>query len=197
MSAPLPPWATTRQGGPPAADSPLDRQYAAFIGPRWTTYRRKFAPFFDDPRFQPTWNWSAGLFTPVWFLYRKLYLPFVFFWVIPGVVFRMLWDGDPPTMRAIGASGGAPSPAMTDAALVLFGVQLSAMLLAGGSANYLLFRRAKAAIRLAQQGAFDAPTLLTRLERFGSVNRTGVFVVIAVVLFGAVAAMNGAGGAAR
>jgi hypothetical protein len=69
----------------PAPDSPLDRQYAAFVGPRWATYRRKFAPFFEDARFQPTWNWAAALctlFGPLWFLYRKLYVPAIAFWML-------------------------------------------------------------------------------------------------------------------
>ena len=38
-----------------------DENLAVFIGPRGEpTYRRKLAPFRDDPAFVPTWNWAAA-----------------------------------------------------------------------------------------------------------------------------------------
>lgn len=178
---PLPSWAAGPQGAPPAPGSLADRQLAAFIGPRWPSYRRKFAPFFQDPRFTPTWNWAAALTVPlgaVWFLYRKLYIPFVFFWVAPGLVVGLLWQGDtPPTMREL-SSG---SPAATDALLIMAGVVLSTMILAGGTANFLLFRRAQAAMRVigAQAPGEGAVPLLARV---GQVNRTGTIIVL-VLLF--------------
>ena len=175
---PLPTWARPKpQGGAPAPGSALELQYETFIGPRWETYRRKFAPFFAEPRFQPTWNWSAALFSPIWFLYRKLYLPFVFFWIAPGMLFGLLWKGEPPKAADISAN----PELMRDFRLVLLGVQLAAMVLAGGTANYLLFRRARAAIMLAEQRAPDAETLELILTRLGRVNLTGVVVVIVMM----------------
>ena len=67
----LPAWARKQQ----EALNPLtDERLEAFIGPRWLTYQKKFAPYRDDPTFVPSWNWSAALFGFGWFLYRKLYL---------------------------------------------------------------------------------------------------------------------------
>ena len=187
---PLPSWATPKTaGGPPAPDSPLDRQYGAFVGSRWPAYRRKFAPFFADARFQPTWNWAAALSVPVgalWFLYRKLYLPFVFFTMAPGFVFRMLWEGDLP-MREVPNPldpKGPPLPILTrDAALVMLGVVLSAAVLAGGTANFLLFRRASAAIRVVAPRAPDAEGALALLRRIGGTSWRAVLIGFAVLMF--------------
>jgi hypothetical protein len=98
-STPTPSWSRPR-GGPPEPGSALDEQFAAFIGPRWPRYRQKFAPFYDDARFQPTWNWAAGLFIGMWFLYRKLYVPFVFFAIVPSIAFSMLL-GDIPQLQTV------------------------------------------------------------------------------------------------
>lgn len=184
---PLPSWASPKTvGGPPAPDSPLDRQYAAFVGARWPVYRRKFAPFFADQRFQPTWNWAAALFSPFWYLYRKLYLPFVFFAMVPGIVFGMLW-GDQSPMRQLpnpARPDGPPLAALTeDAALVMLGVVLSAAVLSGGTANYLLFRRASAAIRVVAPRAPDPEGGLTLLRRIGGTSWRSVVIGLAVLLF--------------
>jgi hypothetical protein len=164
----------------PTPGTPADRQWAAFIGPRWPTYRRKFVPFFDEARFTPTWNWAAALFTPMWFLYRKLYLPFVVFFFLPTVVFQFLWREDVPqtVLRP-----GDPLPPWF---MLQFGVQLSAMILAGGTANYLLFRRGSAALRvLADRGAPPDQTL-PLLGRVGGTNRGAVAFMIALIGVGLV-----------
>lgn len=168
--------------GPPSAipvpDSPVDRQWAAFIGRRWPTYRRKFAPFFEDARFTPTWNWPAALFAPYWFLYRKLYLPFVFFWVAPTVVYQLAWRGDSGEMPSMAIQPGMP---LTDSQKMVFGSVLAVMVLAGGTANYLLFRRAHAALRvLAERGAAPEHTV-PLLARVGGTNRTAVVIVLLVL----------------
>ena len=171
---PLPQWAQPKPSAVPTEGSQLDLRYEAFVGPRWPTYRRKFKPFFEEPRFQPTWNWSAALFSPAWFLYRKLYLPFVFFVLAPSMAFGLLWKGDPPKAADVAAN----PQLVQDFQLVLLGVQLSVMVLAGGTANYLLFRRARAAIALAEQRAPDMETLELILTRLGGVNLTGVAVLL-------------------
>jgi hypothetical protein len=166
----------------PAPDSPADRLWAAFIGPQWRTYRRKFTPFFEDGRFTPTWNWPAALFAPIWFLYRKLYLPFVFFWLAPSLVFRLMWRGDAATVPStVTARPGAP---LDDAALTLIGAQLAVMFLAGGTANYLLYRRGHAAVRLLAERGAPAEQALPLLGRVGGTNRVAVAVVLALLLGG-------------
>ncbi len=185
----LPSWATPKQsGGPPAPDSPLDRQFAAFVGPRWPTYRRKFAPFFGDARFQPTWNWAAALSIPVgglWFLYRKLYLPFVFFTMAPSLLFGLLWEGDLPLRQVpnpVDPSGPRLPMLTPDAALVMAGVLLSLAVLAGGTANFLLFRRASAAIRVVAPRALDAEGTIGLLRRIGGTSWRAVLVGVSALL---------------
>ena len=165
--------------------SPLDQQLAAFIGPQWERYRRKFAPFYDDGRFQPTWNWGAALFMGGWFLYRKLYVPFVFFAIIPQIAFTLLW-GDAPLTQTVPnpKAGGPPLTVLTrEAALVFLGVYLSTIILAGGTANFLLFRRAMAAMQLVAPRAPDPATQLSLLRRVGGVSWVSVAVGFGIIFF--------------
>ena len=186
---PLPSWAIQKApAGPPAPDSPLDRQLAAFIGPRWPTYRRKFGPFYAEPTFQPTWNWAAALLAPFgfWFLYRKLYLPFILFNLTPGLAFRVLWGDESPLRTVPNPFSPNAPPLVTltpDAALVMFGIILSTVILAGGTANFLLFRRAMTAIRVVAPAGRDAEGGLLLLRRVGGVSWRAVLVGFAVLLF--------------
>jgi hypothetical protein len=182
-----PAWSRPR-GGPPEPGSALDEQFAAFIGPRWERYRGKFAPFYDDARFQPTWNWAAALTAPfgaAWFLYRKLYVPFVFFVIVPGIAFGLLWGGDIPFETVPNPLDPAAPPVnlpTPEARLVLLGVTLSALILAGGTANYLLYRRAAAAIHLIAPRAPEPTTRLMLLRRVGGVSWVSVAVGIVMIL---------------
>jgi hypothetical protein len=190
---PLPSWARPKPSGPPAPGSALEQQFETFIGPRWATYRRKFTPFFDEPRFQPTWNWSAAIMSlfslgPVWFIYRKLYLPAVFFWLLPTIAMGLLWSGDALTLQDLVRD----TPTARDFKLIAAGVQLSVALFAGGTANYLLFRRARAAISLAEQRAPDRETFELILTRLGRVNPIGATVVLVLMLIGGLAVSGGA-----
>ena len=196
MTAPpsLPSWANRPAAGPPAPGSPADQLLGAFIGPRWATYRRKFRPFFEDARFTPTWNWAAALSAllggPFWFVYRKLYVPAIAFWLLPGLVMGLLWQGQTVPVQEL--LSPTLSPRARDFVLIVLGVQLSIMILAGGTANFLLFRRAQAALRVvtARAGAGDAALAL--LARVGRVNRGGVLVVVAITAV--LAAMARVGG---
>ncbi len=182
---PLPSWASRPTRGGPAPGSPVEQQLAAFVGPRWTTYRRKFQPFFEEPTFVPTWNWAAALLSPMWFLYRKLYVPFVFFLVAPTVFFGLLWGTtDVPTQTVASPIPGAP-PLTTfgpEPTLVLFGVIVSLGILAGGTANYLLFRRAQAAIRVVVPRSPSADAALPLLGRVGGVSWRAVGIGVLVML---------------
>lgn len=188
MSAPLPPWAQEPVSAVPSPGSPLDRQFAAFIGPRWPKYRAKFRPFFEDERFQPTWNWSAALAVAIlgplgglWFAYRRLVLPAVLFLLLPTFALFFLWNGDPVTPQEI--LNGSTETAK-DFQIIAAGVQLSTTVLAGGTANFLVFRRARAAIRLATRRGLDerqAESLLRTLGRPSWV-AVGVMLVLLVLL---------------
>lgn len=195
---PLPSWARRSSGGAPAPGSPTEQQLAAFIGPRWGTYRRKFQPFFDDPTFVPTWNWAAALSAPLplWFLYRKLYVPFVFFTLAPGVAFGLLWGStDVPTQQVPNPIAGLP-PVTTFApepTLLLAGIVVSLAILAGGTANFLLFRRAQAAIRVVVPRSPSADAALPLLGRVGGVSWRAVGVGVLVMLLIRVLSLLGPG----
>jgi len=159
------------------ADPMSDERLAAFIGPRWTTYARKFAPFREDPSFVPTWNWTAALFQVAWFAYRKLYLAALGFWVIPGLVFRALSGSDAQlTMSEL------MKPENEHVLMMQFGVALSSMILSGGIANWLLFRRARAAVHIAALQESGAPEQLSWLARVGGVNRRGTTFAVLILL---------------
>ena len=193
---PLPSWANKPQPGAPAPGSPADLQLGAFIGPRWPTYRRKFRPFFEDGRFTPTWNWAAALLSPAWFLYRKLYLPFALFAMLPSLAFGLLWrSGELPVqdMPSPFPGGGTVATLTPDASLLAAGVLLSVSILAGGTANFLLFRRAMTAMRVVGARVPCGDPALTLLRKVGGTSWAAVGIGLFVMLLFRLAA----GGAVR
>lgn len=195
---PLPSWATKAQPGAPAPGSPTDLQLGAFIGPRWETYRRKFRPFFDDGRFTPTWNWAAALLlpgVPVWFLYRKLYLPFALFTMLPTLAFGLLWRSGELPVREVPSpllGGGTIMTLTPEASLVAAAVLLSVSILAGGTANFLLFRRAMAAVRVVGARTPGGDAALALLRKVGGTSWAAVGIGLAVMFLFRLAAATGA-----
>lgn len=173
----LPRWA--RQAGP--SDEFSEERMQAYFGPKWEkSYRRKLAPFFEDSSFVPTWNWPAAIaFPPAWFLYRKLYVPFTIFFLVPGFVFRWLTGSDTPqTVTELS------KPENEWLQLMSIAVFVSSSLAAGGTANWFLFRRARAASRLVSMQGVSASEGLDLMRRVGGVNRTAtsLFVVLMLVI---------------
>jgi len=176
----LPAWAKRRSNSGQLSEQDL----AVFIGRKWEgTYRRKLAPFLEDASFVPTWNWSAALSAaaamPFWFLYRKLYLAFVAFFIVPGFVLRWLTGSD-----TVLTPQNVQAPENRLLVIMTFALLLSSGIAAGGAANWFLFRRARAATRLVALQKLPAPEALALLERIGGVNRGGtlLFVVLSIVL---------------
>ncbi len=168
-----PPW-TIR----PSVNGDLsDEKLALFIGPRWETYKRKLAVFREDPGFVPTWNWAAALTCPVWFLYRKLFLAFAAFFILPNLAFLGLTGTD---LQLTPAAALQPENAWL--VYTKAGVFISTVIAAGGTANWLLFRRARAAIRLVSAQKMPAPQAATLLGRVGGVSRTGPWLFVALSL---------------
>ena len=128
----------------------------------------------------PTWNWSAAIaFPPAWFLYRKLYLPFAFFFLLPGIAFRLLTGTDKPlTMAAMQLPENEWLLMMNAAVFV------STMLASGGTANWFLYRRARAANRLVVQQQLPRAEEELLLRRVGGVNTlaTSLFVALSMML---------------
>lgn len=176
----LPNWAQ-KQNQQRSLEQPSDSDMEAFIGPKWDkVYRRKMAPFFEEASFVPTWNWSAAIaFPPAWFLYRKLYLPFAFFFLLPGIAFRVLTGTEKPlTMAAMQLPENEWLLVMNAAVFV------STMLASGGTANWFLYRRARAAIRLVVQQQLPRAEEELLLRRVGGVNTlaTSLFVALSMML---------------
>jgi hypothetical protein len=172
----LPRWARRT----PSGDEFSDERMAAYFGPKWEkVYRRKLAPFLEDASFVPTWNWAAALASPAWFLYRKLYLPFTVFFLLPGFVFRWLTGSDAPQTVA-----ELSKPENEWLQVMSVAVFLSSAIAAGGTANWLLFRRARAASRLVSMQGVPAGEALDLMRRVGGVNRpaTTLFVALMVAI---------------
>jgi hypothetical protein len=69
-------------------------------------------------------------------------------------------------------------------------VGISAIIAAGGVANWLLFRRARAAVRLAAAQELSDVETLPWLARVGGINRMGVALAVAVFLMSLYAAFK-------
>ena len=178
----LPPWARRQQD---AANPLSDERMLAFIGPRWPIYQSKFAPFTEDPSFVPTWNWSAALFQSAWLLYRKLYLAAFGFMLLPGLAFRLLTGSDTQmTMSEL------QKPENRSLMLMQIGVGVSAFIAAGGIGNWLLFRRARAAVRIALTQEMPKAEVLPWLARVGGINRLGVALAVAVFIMSIYASLR-------
>jgi hypothetical protein len=179
----LPRWATRATNNAPMRDTRL----AAFIGPRWEkTYRAKLARFVDDPAFTPTWNWAAALGAPWWFLYRKLYLAFLVFTLLPSVALPYLTGSDKPITPTVDTPEGRTM------AMMMVAVVFSTVIAAGGTANWLLFRRARAATTVVSMQQLPDDASLSLLRRIGGVNpvpTAAVFVVWMALQLAAVASM--------
>lgn len=135
----------------------------------------------------PTWNWAAAVLSPMWFLYRKLYVPFAFFLLAPSVVFALLWgNADVPTQSVPNPFGSGPPLTVlaSGPSVLVSGIIVSLGILAGGTANFLLFRRAQAAIRVVVPRSPSADAALPLLGRLGGVSwrAVGVGVLIVILL---------------
>lgn len=178
----LPAWARKQQN---AANPLSDARMLAFIGPKWPTYQVKFAQFLEDPSFVPTWNWSAAFFQSGWFLYRKLYLAAFGFMLLPGLAFRLLTGSETQlTMTEL------QKPENRGLLMMQLAVGVSSIIAAGGVANWLLFRRARAAVRIALAQELPSTEELPWLARVGGINRIGVALAVALFIMSVYAAMG-------
>lgn len=171
----VPAWAHRAKNAEPMAD----QRMAAFIGTKWEgTYRQKFAPFFEDPSFVPTWNWSAFFVTSLWFLYRKLYLAFIIFTFAPTFALSMTLGPE----VAMQANANPFDPAVQKTLLIMLSFAVSSMVAAGGVANWLLFRRARAATAFVASQKLSEDDALVMLGRVGGVHRGPTALMAALLL---------------
>jgi hypothetical protein len=175
--AELPRWARKKVVATELSDEELE----AFVGAKkWPVYRRKLAPFREDASFVPTWNWSAALVPPVWMLYRKLYLGFALFWVAAQVSGPLFLGSATPEMMK-----NPLAPENRSFLYLTAVVELALRIAAGGSANWLLYRRARAAKRLLAFQQVPADQTVSLLARIGGVNRgVAIFMALLSVVLG-------------
>ncbi|MEO7996448.1 MAG: hypothetical protein ABI852_03325 [Gemmatimonadaceae bacterium] len=180
----LPRWATKRSATTPFSDERM----AAYIGPRWeSTYRAKLARFFVDPAFTPTWNWAAALGSPFWFWYRKLYAAGILFAFLPNLFFGLVVTNTDSSVLQ-----NPESPEAMQYVMMLAAVGVSSCIAAGGTANWFLFRRARAASMVVTLQQVPEDVALSRLQRIGGVSlRPVVLFLIFSALFSMVAASAG------
>ena len=152
---------------------------SAYIGPRWeSTYRAKLSQFFVDPSFSVTWNWAAALGSPFWFLYRKLYAAGLAFMIVPNLVFgSVLTNNDPTVLER------PESPEAIQYMMIWVAITISSAIAAGGTANWLLFRRARAASMVVSMQQVPEDVAISRLHQLGGVSLRGVivFFVLSIV----------------
>ena len=171
----VPGWVRRSSNNEPMADTRL----RAFIGDKWeSTYRKKFAPFIEDPAFVPTWNWGAFFPIPLWFLYRKLYLAFIFFLFAPGIAAKWVLGS---AMPATPPPNNLADPENLELSIAIFSFVLAAMVAMAGTANWLLFRRARAAAEFVASQQLPDDEALTMLSQIGGVHR-GPTVLLAVLM---------------
>ncbi len=78
------------------------KEVAAFIGPNAQYYTFKFRKMDANPKYKP-FNWSACLFTPLWFLFRKMWSMAIISGVINFILGR-------PTLIITAVQAGQLSP---------------------------------------------------------------------------------------
>ncbi len=182
----LPRWATKASVGAPFGETRM----VAFIGPKWEKYyRAKLARFIAEPAFTPTWNWAAAFGNPFWFLYRKLYFPFLLFFTAPVFLAQYVVTS-PDALTVESMLAGKPSPDF----LALLGLTLSGFIAAGGTANWFLFRRARAASIVVSLQQLPEQAALSWLRKNGGVSvLPTVLFVLFVTVFPVAMAMLGLG----
>lgn len=70
----------------------MEEYYAAVLGPKNRDYYLEhFSRFDDERKLGPSWNWSAFLVTFYWLLYRKMWRNAAIYFLLPCVLWLLLW----------------------------------------------------------------------------------------------------------
>ena len=116
---------------------------------------------------------------------EKLYLAAFGFMLLPGMIFRMLTGSDTNlTLTEL------QKPENQGLLIMQLAVGISSAIAAGGIANWLLFRRAQAAVRLSAMQEMPESETIPWLTRVGDINRLGVALAVMVFLVTSYAAVR-------
>lgn len=70
----------------------MEEYYRAVLGPKnQDYYMEHFFRFDDERKMGPSWNWAAFLVTFYWLLYRKMWRSAVIYFLLPYVLWLLLW----------------------------------------------------------------------------------------------------------
>jgi len=70
----------------------MEEYYRAVLGPKnQDYYLDQFSRFDDERKLGPSWNWSAFLVTFYWLLYRKMWRNAAIYFLLPCVLWILLW----------------------------------------------------------------------------------------------------------
>lgn len=137
--------------------------YAAFVGPRFPVYRRKWhLDRKPHPDSASTWNWAAFLFGAFWMLYRRMY-GVAALWIVAMVVISII-EGLVQVSAAIS-----------------LGINIGISCASGAIGNHLYLRHANRIIAtVSTRHAGQGPAFLAELAASGGTRWLAVVIGIAV-----------------
>jgi len=152
---------------------PIDpEEYAAFVGPKNTTYYVDRFLAFDRGGGSVTWHWPAFFLPFYWLLYRRLYLPAILYLVL-SCAFAM----------SLGFAGGVMG---VDPAVFTVAMLVGVFIVPGMFANVIYFGHCRRTIQSQKLTSGSRDELMGRLTGAGGTGRgaaiaIGVFVVISLI----------------
>ncbi len=147
--------------------APGQQAYAAFVGPNFLVYRRKWRlDLANDSTAASThaWNWPAFLFGAFWMLYRRMY------------AVAAMWIGALTVLSILETLIG-----VSDSVSLV--ITLAASVAAGSVGNHLYLRHAQRMIALAEaRHPGDAPAQHAALAGLGGTRWSAVVIGMAVYI---------------
>ncbi len=167
----------------PASDTsvaPTGDFLAAYVGPKNADYYARQFDQFKTQSSNVSWNWPAFFVATIWFLYRKMWLNALAYWLGLPIVLTVL-----STIITTVAGPGAGSTFYYGAYIV------TAFVLVPMFANRLYYRHAQAKIRKVAARSSTAEQQAAELARIGGTSNVALVVVpiVLVALVGILAAI--------
>jgi type II secretory pathway pseudopilin PulG len=146
--------------------------YKAFIGSsNQEYYLNHFKRFDADGKTSATWHWSAFFVTFYWFLYRKMWMPALIYFVLPYIV--MIFIGILATIAGASAAG-----IITVLYLVFY---VAIFVVPGMYANKLYYEHGKKKIAELRARNLSAERTLGELAGVGGTSNIGLIIALVFV----------------
>lgn len=151
-----------------------DEFYKAIVGPKnQDYYLSQFSRFDSNGKVNASWHWSAFFVTFYWFLYRKMWLNALIYFLLPYFVMILL--------GIVGAATGKSSDIVVGIGSVLF--LIVAFVLPPMYANALYYKHCKKKIAEASLSSQDTQRRLGELSAKGGTSKV---VIILVLIFASI-----------